>query len=215
MTCAHCVDAADFFGKGIAQRELARYRRRGPTRSTQLLLDGVTSLGVEGASFLDVGGGIGAVQQELLAAGASAGTGVDASPAYLASAQAEARRRGTLDRLTFLEGDAVELAGELPEVDIVTLDRVLCCYPHMERLVEISCRRSRRIWGAVVPREDWWIRLGGRLLNGIQALRGKAFRLYLHGVPRIESAVEARGFQAVASRRTWLWEIRVFARTGV
>jgi magnesium-protoporphyrin O-methyltransferase len=161
---------------------------------------------------MDIGGGVGAVQQELLAAGADGGIGVDASPAYLAAAQAEAKHRGTQTRLRFLQGDAVDLAEELPDVDIVALDRVLCCYPDLQRLVEVSCRRARRVWGAVVPRERWWVRVGGRLLNAVQALRGNAFRLYLHGVPRIEAAVRGQGFQCVAARRTLLWEIRVFVR---
>lgn len=212
MSCRHCQDAADFFGKGIAQRELRRYRRRGPSRSTELLLDALRDQGVRGASFLDIGGGVGAVQQELFAAGAAEGVGVDASPAYLTAARAEARRRGTLDRLRFRQGDAVELAPELPEADIVTLDRVLCCYPDLHGLVEVSCRRARRVWGAVIPRERWGVRAAGRLLNAVQALRGNAFRLYLHGVPRIEEAVRGQGFRAVAASRTLLWEIRVFER---
>lgn len=214
MTCRHCQDTADFFGKGIAGREQRRYRRRGPSHSTRLLLESIRSQGVAGATFLDIGGGVGAVQQELLAAGARAGIGVDASPAYLEAARAEARERGTLGRMEFREGDAVELASDLPEVDIVTLDRVLCCYPDLPALVEVSCTRARRIWAAVVPRERWWVRLGGRMLNGLQAMRGSAFRLYLHGLPRIEAAVAEQGFEAVTAERTLLWEIRVFARVG-
>jgi magnesium-protoporphyrin O-methyltransferase len=213
MTCRHCRDAGDFFGEGIARREQRRYRRRGPSRSTRLLLDALRGQGVEGATFLDIGGGIGAVQQELLAAGAAGGVGVDASPAYLAAARAEALRRGTAERVRFQQGDAVELADDLPDSDVVTLDRVLCCYPDLEALVEVSCGRSRRLWGAVIPTERWWVRLGGRLLNGVQALRGDAFRLYLHGISRIEDAVKNRGFQMVVSERTWLWEVRVFVRT--
>ena len=212
MTCRHCEDAGEFFGEGVARRETKRYRRRGPSRSTRILLDALRDQGVEGATFLDIGGGIGAVQQELLAAGAVGGVGIDASPAYLAAARSEAVRRGTADRLRFHQGDAVELAGDLPETDIVTLDRVLCCYPDLEALVSVSCGRSRRLWGAVIPTERWWVRLGGRVLNGLQALRGDAFRLYLHGISRIEAAVEEEGFRIVASERTWLWEIRVFVR---
>lgn len=212
MSCRHCRDAAGFFGKGIAQRELRRYRRRGPSRSTRLLLEALRDQGVRGASFLDIGGGVGAVQQELLAAGATEGFGVDASPAYVAAAQAEARHRGTESKLRFWEGDAVELAPELPAADIVTLDRALCCYPDLQALVEVSCGRARRVWGAVIPRERWWVRLGARLLNAVQAMRGNAFRLYLHGVPRVEAAVRGQGFRAVAARRTLLWEIRVFER---
>ncbi len=213
MTCRHCLDAADLFSERVARRELSRYRRRGPSTSTRLLVAGLVGQGVEEASFLDIGGGVGAVQHELLAAGAHRGTGVDASGAYLAAARAEAERRGTLHRLDFRRGDAVELASELPPADVVTLDRVLCCYPDMETLVAVSCRHATRLWGAVVPRESLWVRFGVSVLNALQALRRKAFRVHLHGVPRVEERVRAEGFLPVTSARTWLWEVRVFVRT--
>lgn len=214
MTCRHCVDAADLFSERVARRELARYRRRGPDASTLLLLDALRAQGVTDATFLDIGGGVGAVQHELLAAGARRGTGVDVSGAYLASARAEAERRGTIDRLDLRRGDVVDLAPELPEADVVTLDRVLCCYPHLEALVTASCGRSTRLWGAVFPRESPWVRVGVALLNGLQVLRRKAFRVHLHGSRRVEEAVRAQGFSPVAAARTWLWEVRVFVRSS-
>ena len=213
MTCRHCLDAADLFSERVARRELSRYRRRGPSTSTRLLLDGLLAQGVEDATFLDIGGGVGAVQQELLAAGAHRGIGVDASGAYLAAARAEAERRGTLHRLDLRRGDAVELATELPTAEVVTLDRVICCYPDMETLVAVSCSHATRVWGAVLPRESLWVRFGVAVLNAFQALRRKAFRVHLHGIPRVEERVRAEGFLPVTAARTWLWEVRVFVRT--
>jgi magnesium-protoporphyrin O-methyltransferase len=213
MTCRHCLDAADLFSERVAGRELSRYRRRGPSTSTRLLLRGLLGQGVENASFLDIGGGVGAIQQELLAAGARQGMGVDASGAYLEAARAEAERRGTLHRLDLRRGDVVDLDSEIPDADVVTLDRVLCCYPDMERLVAVSCRHATRVWGAVLPRESLWVRFGVAILNAVQTVRRKAFRVHLHGVGRVEERVRDQGFVPVASARTWLWEVRVFVRT--
>lgn len=212
MTCPHCVGAADFFDEKTARRELKRLRKRGPPRTTGHLLD---ALGEEvpGASILDVGGGVGALQLGLLEAGAARVLNVDASPAYQAAAREEARRRGLEDRLDFLAGDVVELAAGIEVHDVVTLDRVLCCYPDLDGLVEVTADRARRLWAAVFPREHLGVRLGIRLLNLFQRLRGHPFRIYLHGTERIEGAVRARGFHERGRKSSFLWDVRIFERT--
>lgn len=211
MTCTHCVGAADIFDEKTARRELKRLRKRGPSRTTGHLLD---ALGEEvpGASILDVGGGVGALQLGLLEAGAARALNVDASPAYQAAAREEARRRGLEDRLTFLAGDVVELAAGIEVHDVVTLDRVLCCYPDLDGLVEVTAERARRLWAAVFPREHLGVRLGVRLVNLFQRLRGHPFRVYLHGTERIEKAVRTRGFREQTRRSSFLWDVRIFAR---
>ena len=54
------------------------------------MIDALKTEGVEDATLLDIGGGIGAIQHELLAAGAAHATSVDASAAYLEAAQRRA-----------------------------------------------------------------------------------------------------------------------------
>ena len=49
---------------------------------------------VGGATLLDIGGGVGAIRHELLAAGATSVTSVDASGPYLDAARSESKRRG-------------------------------------------------------------------------------------------------------------------------
>lgn len=212
MTCRHCVEAADLFGTRIARHELKRYRRRGPSRSTRLLVSAFSDASVRDAHLLDIGGGIGAIQHDLLARGAARATAVDASPAYLAAAAAEAARRGSADRVEYLQGDAVELAPGLPDADLVTLDRVLCCYPDMPALVEASAPRARKAWGVVFPREAWWVRLGVGAINFFQWLRRKEFRVYLHGRERIAAEARRHGLVPCFAARTFLWEVRVFRR---
>jgi magnesium-protoporphyrin O-methyltransferase len=214
MTCRHCVDSADLFGESRARYELKRFRRRGPSRSTRLLLRGIRVQGLRDFDLLDIGGGVGAIQHELLSDGARRATAVDASTAYLDAARREAVRRGTEDRVTFLSGDAVELAEDLPAAEVVTLDRVLCCYPDLPSLVAVSAERAREVWGVVVPRETWWVRAGVGILNLVEALRRKAFRVYLHGVDRIRDEAAVHGLAEVFRDRTFLWEVRVFRRAA-
>lgn len=80
--CCQCEGLESQFGPETARRELRRFRRRGPNRSTQRLIDGVRAVGVDGASLLDIGGGVGAIHHTLLDAGATNALHVDVSPDY-------------------------------------------------------------------------------------------------------------------------------------
>jgi magnesium-protoporphyrin O-methyltransferase len=191
---------------------LRRFRRRGPIRSTQLLIDGLRGAGVGGASLIDIGGGVGAIHHTLLDAGAASAAQVDISPEYIKAARDEAARRGHGDRVSFIHGDFVQLAAELPDADIVTLDRVICCYPDMPALVGAAADRARRLIGAVYPPDTWWTRIGVRAVNALMRLRHSEFRVYMHSPSDIDDVLQRRGFDCVTRRRTMLWQIAIYER---
>lgn len=150
--CIHCKEAGEFFNDKTAQKELRRYRKKGPLKSTRLLIDQLCHPRVAGKTLIDIGGGIGAIQHELFRNGLKAATQVEASQAYIEAAESEAERLGNKDRLTSFYGDFVELAPDLEQAEIVTLDRVICCYPDMEKLVEGVISKSNETCGLVYPR---------------------------------------------------------------
>ena len=205
-----CYDAK--FDDRRAEADLRHYRRKGPDRSTRLLLDALRAQGVEGAGLLDIGGGVGVVQHELLGGGAARATQVDASQPYLAVAKREAARRGNAERATFLHGDFVDLAPTVDDADIVTLDRVICCYADMESLVAASAGKATRLYGIVVPRDRWWVRAGNRMGNLARRLRRESFRTFVHPVLAIDAAVRRQRFVPLSSARTFVWQILVYAR---
>lgn len=212
--CSHCIDAESLFSQRIARRELRRYRRSGPRKTTQLLLRGIGPLGNQAMTLLDIGSGIGAIPHELLASGLAHATIVEASAAYLRVSEDEAMRRGDRDRLASHHGDFVELAGTLPAADIVTLDRVICCYPDMHALVEASVAKARQVYGLVYPRERWVTRSGVALVNLVLRLRGGAFRTYVHSSDAVEAIVQRYGFRRSFYARTLLWQVVIYARNG-
>ena len=69
MPCSSCLGIEKQFDQAWAADDLRRYRKRGPMRTTQLLVDALKAEGVEGQTLLDIGGGIGALQNELLKGG--------------------------------------------------------------------------------------------------------------------------------------------------
>jgi 2-polyprenyl-3-methyl-5-hydroxy-6-metoxy-1,4-benzoquinol methylase len=212
--CNHCLDSEKtFFGDRAARKELRRYRKKGPLKSTRLLVEAVRALGAEGRTLLDVGGGVGAIQHELMPAGVREAVHVDASRPYLAVSREEARARGYEDRTTYRYGDFVELAPEVDQADIVTLDRVICCYPDMERLVGAAAERAGHALGIVVPRERRPTAFGMRAVNFALRLRGRAFRLYLHPHAAIEATARRAGMELSYAASTILWQVYVFVRT--
>ena len=180
-------------------------------RTTRLLVTELVAAGVGAASVLDIGGGIGAIHHLLLDAGAKDAMHVDVSREYLTAAEAEAERRGHSSRVQFVHGDFVELSGGVADADVVTLDRVICCYPDMPRLVTLSAERCRRLYGAVYPRQSWWLRLGIAAVNRLMQLRRCPFRVYLHSPAAIDATLKSRGFARIAFHRTVAWEVAVYS----
>jgi SAM-dependent methyltransferase len=210
--CAHRSGLEQEFDETTARRDLRRYRRRGPSRSTRLLLDAIRERGVDGASVLDIGGGVGTIHHELIEAGATGATHVDASRAYLEAARAEADRRAHGSRVRFVHADFVESAHAIGPADVVTLDRVICCYPDMEALVGRSAERAKRLYGVVFPREAWWLRPAFPLANGWFRLRRSPFRVFQHRPRDVDDATTTRGFRRVFTAATLLWNVWLFER---
>jgi magnesium-protoporphyrin O-methyltransferase len=177
-----------------------------------MLIDALLAAGVQGLTLLDIGGGIGAIQYELLKAGASQATSVEASQAYLGTARQEAARRGLTGRVKHIQGDFVDLAQDIPGADIVTLDRVLCCYDEMEALVELSSSRARRYYAVVYPRDTWLAKVFRAGFNFIQLMRRIPFRIYIHPSQAVEAIIRKNGLGLHFQRQTFFWQVKVFTR---
>lgn len=205
-------DFGAFYNAGRAASELRSYRSKGPIPSTRILIDALRAEGVEGATLIDIGGGIGAVQHELLAAGVAHVTSVDASDAYMRSAQEESQRRGLAGRVTYHHGDFVALAETIPAADIVTLDRVINVYPDWERLVQLSAMRARRLYGLVYPRDTRPVKMVVALLNFV------LWRGPVHASVRPHEAIERlaneAGLVQCFSKAVGPWQVAVYQRRG-
>ena len=195
-----------------AADELRDYRRHGPRGWTARLIQELAKGGVDGLTVLDIGAGVGAVHQALLAAGAASATDVDASGPYLAAAREEAERRGLADRVTYVKGDAVRVGPEVAEADLVALDRVVCCYADIDGLVRMAASHTRRRLGMVFPRDSGWIRRGVALSNRWSAFRGDPFRLYAHPTDAVLAIARESGLEPVSTHRGFLWQTLVLER---
>lgn len=212
MGCCQCQGIEKMFDKKTALRELKRYRKKGVHKTTRLLLDALYKQDVRGLDFLDIGGGIGAIQNELIKVGATGGTSIDASKAYLETAQELAHVEGTADKMSYKYGDFVNIASDSDSADIVTLDKVICCYDDMPELVNLSARLARRLYGVVYIREAWWTKLFLPLLNLYPKIRGNSFRAFIHPTKKVEAIVERNGLKPYFYTQTLIWQVAVYMR---
>lgn len=198
-----------------AAADLRRWREGRLNRPTLELIEVIGANGVQGARVLDIGAGVGAVHVALLESGAASAIDVDASREFLATARAEADRRGLGSRIEYRYGDAVEVAGDLPPADVVTLDSVICCYPYLEPLLEAATRSRPGLVGITYPRDVWWMRAFMRLYNMIQALRRNPARYFVHRHAQLQRWMRDAGYRNIHEGGIRPWRVVVYRRSGM
>ena len=216
MTCAQCEGIELQFDQAAARKKLRQFHRRGPDKTTRLLIDALRGAlddaDTRDSVLLDIGAGVGAIHHALLDGRVTRAVHLDASVAHLSVARDETARRGHGDRVEFVHGDFVALADTIPVADVVTLDRVICCYPDMERLVRLSAQKAGRLYGAVYPRAVGWMRVGIAAVNVLQWVKRSPFRVFLHSPSAIDGVLRAAGLERRVVRRTAGWEVVVYER---
>jgi len=183
-SCGDFTDAADRqFTALKAAKELKAYRRGriGPT--TRSLRDGLAETGLTQGTLLDIGGGVGALTFKLLDRGMTSATVLEASSAYAAAVKDEATRRTRLQSVDVVHGDLLDVSDELPSADVVTLDRVVCCYPSYESLLDQALIHAKQGIGLSYPRDRWYVRAVMWFDNAKRA-RKSGFRTFVHPDPR-------------------------------
>lgn len=207
-----CCGYDKVFGPRTARKDARRYRRRGPKPTQASVIELVRERGVQGAEVLEIGGGIGAIQIELLRAGAARTTNVELSPGYEQEAAALLREGGFEGRAERLLGDLVTEPGLAPPADAVVLERVLCCYPDLPGLLGAAASLARRSVVATYPRSNPVSRAFARAANLALRLFGGGFRVFVHDPAEIERVAASHGLQRTALRRGRVWEVAAFDR---
>jgi SAM-dependent methyltransferase len=205
---AGCCDPTDYrrlFSRKSAARDARRFRRRGLTGTARALVELAGE--VSGATVLDVGGGIGAIELVLLAAGAERATNVEISGGYEEQATALLAERGLADRVDRRVADFVTEGAAVEPHDLVVLHRVVCCYPDVDALMTAAADHALTRLVLTYPQERLPIRIGLRVINLWLRVSGCGFRTYVHPVARILGAAEARGLRLERRERGgFVWE---------
>jgi magnesium-protoporphyrin O-methyltransferase len=199
---------AEIFDERQARRDVASYRRRGLDRTARVLVEAVAGEG----DVLEIGGGIGAIELELLRRGAARAANVELSPAYEPFARELLNEAGLGGRVDRRIGDVVEQPELAAPADVVVMHRVVCCYPDMPALVGVAAEKARRALALTYPRDSWWTRLGSRAVNLFMRLTDNEYRAFIHRPDAIAATAEAHGLRRASGRPGVLWQLAVFER---
>lgn len=201
------------FDETYAAEKLETYRIEGADPSTRALIEAITAEGVRDLTLLDIGGGVGALQHELLERGLASAQEVEASAANIAACQSEAEARGHADRISHVYGDFASVADTLAPADVVTLDRSICCWSDPLGLIDGSAGMARRLYGLVYPRDTWWVRYGWRTWGNVrQLIKRTGLRLMTPRSADVEAVLARRGLYLHRHATVGVWQIALFVR---
>jgi 2-polyprenyl-3-methyl-5-hydroxy-6-metoxy-1,4-benzoquinol methylase len=202
------------FSQRAARRDAKRYRRDGLDETAEEMTSFLRERGIAGASVLEIGGGIGAIQLELLKAGAARATNLELSPEYEDVAAELAREQGVAEQVERRLGDVVSEPALAGEADAVVMHRVVCCYPDYDALVGAAAERARRYLVMSFPRSRWAIRAGFSLVNlGARLLRWE-YRTWVHPPQGVVGAAEGRGLRVTSESRGRIWQVAALERVS-
>ena len=212
--CTHCCGVETQFDAKRAERDLQQYQRDSTDAVTKLILAALQQRKLQGYDLLDIGAGIGVIAAEMAKSGIAKATVVDASPAYMDVARQNVGSLYGEGRTQFIVGDFALIAGTLANADVVTMGRVVCCYPDAESLLHQAAAHTRRVLAFTYPRDRWFVRAGNAFENFWRRLKGSAFRTYIHLPRQMEAVLERAGLVRVAQQGTSVWMLDVYEREG-
>ncbi len=202
------------FSERSARAEAKRYRRKGLDSTSRRIVDFLVAQGVEDRTVLEVGGGIGAIQIELLKAGASRATSVELTPTYEDEARGLLEEAGLADRVDRKLMDFAQEAGQVAPADVVIMNRVICCYPDMPRLAGAAAGHARQVLVMSYPRYTWWTRIGLGMGNAMLRLLRREFHIFVHRPDRIIATSRAQGLEPVLDQSGLLWTVAGLRRSA-
>jgi len=212
-----CCDPSGYegmFNDKVAARSARSFSRKGLDATARPMVDALAERGLDDCSVLEIGAGSGTALVSLLDSGAQAAFGVDISPAYEQVAAQLLQERGYRDAVQWRTGDFVSIAPDIDDADVVFGNRVVCCYPAMEAMVDTAAGKARRFLALAYPRDRWLSHIIASLINFTMKLRRNSFRTYVHDPRAIAERVARAGFVEAAAGVTPQWHWYVWEATA-
>jgi magnesium-protoporphyrin O-methyltransferase len=213
-SCCRAGSCERFFKPSVARRSLETYRRKGLDALERQMVASASTGTLDGLRVLEIGGGIGRIQAELLDAGAGEGEIVELVSAYGPYARELAREKSLEARTSFHVLDILEEPDGVEPADVVILNRVVCCSPDGVALAAAAGRLARRALVLSFPRDVFWVRAGVRMLNASLWLTRNPFRVYVHRPAALFAAAEAEGVHVREGDQGAFWQWATMQRTA-
>ena len=202
----------DVFSPRFARRMARRYRRRGLGRAERDMVEFLVARGLAGATVLEIGGGVGEIQLELLKRGAARTTNLELVTSYDGLADELAREAGVADRVERRLHDIVEAPEEVERADVVVLHRVVCCYPDYQRLLATAADHAGRLLVFSHPPRNLATRAFVASQNAVLRLTGHRYQSFAHPPEKMLAVLRDRGLNAVHTHRGPVWHVEGLER---
>jgi hypothetical protein len=210
--CCNARGCDEFFGARMATRAAESYRKNGIDKTAQRMLAFLEKQGIAGASVLEIGGGVGELQIELLKRGAASTVNLELSAGYDSEATRLLREAGFEGRVERRLHDLAANPHAVEPADVVVMHRVVCCYPDYERLLSAAADHARRLLMFSYPPRNVVSRFLLGSENLLLRLRRKEFRAFVHPPARMLAVVEDRGLRQTYTHEPLVWQIAGFER---
>lgn len=197
---------ATFSGR-FARRMAQRYRRHGLNRIQERMVGFLSERGLQGATVLEIGGGVGDIQVELLRRGAASVTNLEISGNYEDEAERLLADSGLTGRVNRRIHDIATAPEDVEPADIVVLHRVVCCYPDYGRLLAAAGSHARRSLVFSHPPRNPATRLALGCDNLVRRVRRNDFRAFVHPPQAMVEVLEAQGLTARYRHAGVLWDV--------
>jgi predicted RNA methylase len=210
---AGCCDVqayGEWFGEREVARNVRRYRRKGLHPTAARIVELLAERGAEGASMLEIGGGIGDLQIALLRAGAARAISVELSPAYEAAGRELVAEAGFDGRAEWRTVDVAQTPDAVDVADFVVMNSVVCCYPDMPALVTAAAAKTERYLVMTYPRVAWHMAATRAATNLWSWLQRSSFRFHLHPPDAIVATARAAGLHLDHEERGLIDHLAVF-----
>jgi 16S rRNA G966 N2-methylase RsmD len=195
------------FSDRFAGRIARTYRKHVLSRTQLRMVSFLTERGIRDASVLEIGGGVGELQLELLHRGARAATNLEISSGYEAAAAALLEDSGMAARVTRRLLDIASSPEAVAPADVVILHRVVCCYPDYERLLSAAASHAKRLLVFSHPPRNLFTRAVLSVENLLHRLRNSDFRAFVHPPAAMITVAEANGLSVSYRHRGPAWRI--------
>jgi 16S rRNA G966 N2-methylase RsmD len=200
------------FGARFSHRMASRYRKHGLDKTARTIVELLEQSGVVGATVLEIGGGAGEIQLELLKRGAASATNLELSPAYEPEAAALIAEAGFTGRVQRRLVDIATDPAAVQSADIVVLNRVVCCYPDYATLLGAAADHARQQLVFSHPPRNPVSRAVVATQNLLLRIAGRDFRVFTHPPAAMLAVLAERGLQLRAVHRGRVWQVAAVSR---
>ena len=196
-----------FFGTRFARRTARRYGKHGLDKPARQIVEFLHTRGLDGATVLEIGGGVGELQLELLKRGAHRTVNLELSPNYDDEALRLARDAGVQDRIDRRLHDIAADPAAVEPADIVILHRVVCCYPDYNALLTAAARHARRTLVFSHPPRTWLTRAGLGATNLFYRITRNPYRAFVHPPESMVEVLRREGLEPRYRDPDRVWSI--------